>query len=119
MIVHRICKLLIKPYTNCDCLGKSSIQHSFHEKIECRFKADPSEMLHLEHNFDTGTWTLQEVDKKYLGSFEIWYHRRMEKTSCTDRVKSEEVLCRVEARNILHAIKRRNANCLGHILCGN
>ena len=68
---------------------------------------------------DTGTWTLQEVDKKYVGSFEMWYNRRMEKTSCTDRVKSEEVLCRVEARKTSHAIKRRKANWLGHILCRN
>lgn len=76
-------------------------------------------MLHLEHNFDTGTRTLQEVDQKYLGSFELWYHRRMEKISCIDGVKSDELLCRVEARNILHAIKRRKANYLGHILCRN
>ena len=76
-------------------------------------------MLHLEHNFDTGTWTLQEVDQKYHASFEMWYHRRMEKISCTDHVKSEEILCRVGARNVLHAIKRRKANWLGHILCRN
>jgi hypothetical protein len=71
----------------------------FTKKIGCQFKAETSEMIHLEHNLDTGTWTPQEVDKKYLGNFEMWCHRRMEKTSCTDRVKSEEVLCRVEARN--------------------
>ena len=76
-------------------------------------------MLHLEHNFDTGTWTLQEVNQKYLQSLEMWYHRRMENVSCTDRVKSEEVLCRVEARNVLHAIKRMKAHCLGHVLCRN
>jgi hypothetical protein len=76
-------------------------------------------MLHLEHNFDTGTWTLQEVDQKYLGSFEMGYRRRMEKIICTDHMKSEEVLCRVGARNILHAVKRRKANWLDHILCRN
>jgi hypothetical protein len=48
---------------------------------------------------------LLEADQRYLGSSEMWYHRRMEKISCTDCVKSQEVLCRVEARNILHAIK--------------
>jgi hypothetical protein len=64
-------------------------------------------------------WTLQEIDRKSRGSFEMWYHRRMEKISCTDRVKSEEVLFRVGARNILHAVKRRKANWLGHILCRN
>jgi hypothetical protein len=37
--------------------------------------------------------------------------------SWTDRVKNEEVLHRVkEERNILHTIKRRKANWIGHIL---
>jgi hypothetical protein len=41
----------------------------------------------------------------------------MEKITWTDRVKNEEVLPRVkEERNILHAIKRRKANWIGHIL---
>jgi hypothetical protein len=41
----------------------------------------------------------------------------MEKISWTDRVRNEGVLHRVkEERNILHTIKRRKANCIGHIL---
>jgi hypothetical protein len=41
----------------------------------------------------------------------------MEKISWTDRVRNEEVLHRVkEERNILHTIKRRKANWIGHIL---
>jgi hypothetical protein len=37
--------------------------------------------------------------------------------SWTDRVRNEEVLHRAkEARNILHAIKRRKANWIGHFL---
>jgi hypothetical protein len=41
----------------------------------------------------------------------------MEKISWTDRVRNEEVLNRVkEERNILHAIKRRKVNWIGHIL---
>jgi hypothetical protein len=41
----------------------------------------------------------------------------MEKISWTDRVRNEEVLHRVkEERNIVHTIKRRNANWIGHIL---
>jgi hypothetical protein len=41
----------------------------------------------------------------------------MEKISWTDRVRNEEALHRVkEERNILHAIKRRKANWIGHIL---
>jgi hypothetical protein len=35
-------------------------------------------------------------------------------------LRNEEVLHRVkEERNILHAIKRRNANWIGHIFCRN
>ena len=39
-------------------------------------------------------WVLWEVDQKYLGSFEMWCWRRMEKISWTDRVRNEEVLHR-------------------------
>jgi hypothetical protein len=63
------------------------------------------------------TWTLQAVDQKYLGSFEIWCWRRMEKISWTDHVRNEDVLLRVkEQRNILHEIHKRKANWIGHIL---
>jgi hypothetical protein len=63
------------------------------------------------------TWTLRKVDQKYLESLEMWCWRRMEKVSCTDRVRNEEVLHRVkEERNILHTIQRRKANWIGHIL---
>jgi hypothetical protein len=41
----------------------------------------------------------------------------MEKISWTDRVRNEEVLHRVkEERSIVHTIKRRKANWIGHIL---
>ena len=41
----------------------------------------------------------------------------MEKISCTDHVINEEVLLRVnEQRNILHEIRKRKANWIGHIL---
>jgi hypothetical protein len=63
------------------------------------------------------TWTLRKVDQKYLESFEMWCWRRMEKIIWTDRVRNEEVLHRLkEERNIVHAIKRRKANWIGHIL---
>jgi hypothetical protein len=63
------------------------------------------------------TWTLRKVDQKYLESFEMCCWRRMEMISWTDRVRNEEVLHRVkEERNILHTIKRRKANWIGHIL---
>ena len=41
----------------------------------------------------------------------------MEKTSWTDHVRNEEVLLRVKKqRNILHEIRKRKANWIGHIL---
>jgi hypothetical protein len=47
----------------------------------------------------------------------MWCWRRMEKISRTDRVRNEEVLHRVkEERNIVHTVKRRKANWIGHIL---
>jgi hypothetical protein len=50
----------------------------------------------------------------------MWCWRRMEKIRWTDRVRNEEVLHRVkEERNIVHTIKRRKANSIGHILSRN
>ena len=44
----------------------------------------------------------------------------MEKVSWTDRVTNEEILHRVkEERNIIHTVKRRKGNWIGHILCWN
>ena len=40
--------------------------------------------------YGAGTWTLQAVDQKRLGSFEMCW-RRMEKISWTDHVRNEEV----------------------------
>jgi hypothetical protein len=41
----------------------------------------------------------------------------MEKISWTDHVRNEEVLLRVsEQRNILHEIRKRKANWIGHIV---
>ena len=55
--------------------------------------------------------------QKHLESFEMWCWRRMEKISWTDHVRNEEVLLRVnEKRSILHEIRKRKANWIGHIL---
>ena len=63
------------------------------------------------------TWMLRAADQKYLESFEMWCWRRMEKISWTDHVRNEEVLLGVnEQRNILHEIRKRKANWIGHIL---
>ena len=67
--------------------------------------------------YGSETWTLRAADQKYLESFEIWCWRRMEKVGWTDHVRNEEVLLRVnEQRNILHEIRKRKANWIGHIL---
>jgi hypothetical protein len=66
------------------------------------------------------TRTLRKADQKYVESSEMWCWRRMEKISWTDRVRNEEVLHRVkEERNIIHTVKRRKVNWIGHILPSN
>ena len=63
------------------------------------------------------TWMLRIVGQIHLEIFEMWCWRRMEKISWTDHVRNEEVLLRVkEQRNILHEIRKRKANWIGHIL---
>ena len=49
------------------------------------------------------TWTLRTVDKKHL---ESW----------TNYVRNEALLHVNEQRNILHTIRKRKANWIGHIL---
>jgi hypothetical protein len=50
----------------------------------------------------------------------MWCWKRIEKISWTDHVRNEDVLLRVnEQRNILHEIRKRKANWIGHILCRN
>jgi hypothetical protein len=66
------------------------------------------------------TWTLPAVDQKHLERFEVWCWRRMEKINWTDHVRNKDVLLRVkEQRNILHEIRKRKTNWIGHILCRN
>jgi hypothetical protein len=63
------------------------------------------------------TWMLRAVDQKHLESFKMWCWRRMEKISWTYHVRNEDVLIRVKKqRNILHEIRKRKANWIGHIL---
>ena len=47
----------------------------------------------------------------------MWCWRRLENISWTYSVRNEEVLHIVkEEWNIIHTVKRRKANCIGHIL---
>ena len=62
------------------------------------------------------TWTLRQVDQKYLEGLELRCWRRME-IIWTNNVKNEEVLRGVEEeRNILQTINRGSANWIDHIL---
>jgi hypothetical protein len=65
------------------------------------------------------TRTLRAVDQKQLESFEMWCSRRMEKISWIDHVRNKVLLRVKEQRNILHEIRKRKANWIGHILCRN
>ena len=66
------------------------------------------------------TWTLRTGDQKNLETFKIRCWGRMEKISCTDQVRNEEVLLGIkEQKNILHEIRKRKANWIGQILCRN
>ena len=53
---------------------------------------------------------------KRLESFEMWCWRRMEKISWTDHVRNEVLLRVNEQMNILHQIRKRKANWIGHNL---
>jgi hypothetical protein len=50
----------------------------------------------------------------------MWCWRRMEKIIWTDYVGNEDLLFRVkEQRNILHEIRKRKPNWIGHFLLTN
>jgi hypothetical protein len=52
------------------------------------------------------TWTLRKVDQKLLGSFEVWFWRRVEKISWTDHMRNEVLHRDKEERStLLHAVK--------------
>jgi len=66
------------------------------------------------------TGTLRAVHQKQLESFEMWCWRRMEKIVWSEHVRNEKVLLRVKEQwNIIHEIRKRKANWIGHILCRN
>jgi hypothetical protein len=79
--------------------------------LDVKFREEIAEMQHLEHSCFCGaaTGTVRKVDQKYLGSFETWCRRRMERMITTYFLKMEEMLHEVkEDRNILLTI---NTGC--------
>jgi len=64
-----------------------------------------------------GTWTLRKVDQKYLQSFEMYCGTGIKRISWTERVRNEQIFQKVkEERNVLHTMKRKKSNWIGHIL---
>jgi hypothetical protein len=46
--------------------------------------------------YDAETWSVEEVDQKYLESVDMWFWRKIENISWTDHVRNEEELHRVK-----------------------
>ena len=65
---------------------------------------------------DAETGTLRKVYQKYIEGFFMWLRRRKEKISWPHRVRNEVLDTVKEERNIIHKVKRRKANWIGHIL---
>ena len=83
-------------------------------KMVCR---DADTQALVDFNKQVLCWTLRATDQRRLESFEMWCWRGMEKVIWTDHVRNEELLLRVnEQRNMLHEIRKRKANWIGHIL---
>jgi len=72
-------------------------------------------ILSIDFGYGANIWT-SENRSEIPGSLEMWCWWRMDKTSWTDRVKTDEVLHRIkENKNILHKTERRKANWIGHV----
>lgn len=63
------------------------------------------------------SWNITNQDRRRLEAFEMWCWRRMFKISWTEKRTNEEVLLKArEKRQIITAIEKRRAKCIGHIL---
>jgi hypothetical protein len=101
-----------------NCHGKSSIQDEdfFTSKLDLNLRKKlVNSYIWSIALYDAETWTLRKVDQKYLEISEMWCWRRI-KISRTDRVRNVDVLHIVKDRNILHTMKRREADWIGHVL---
>lgn len=64
-------------------------------------------------------WTVKQNDMKKLEAFEMWCYRRILKISWTDKVTNIKVLERMKKElEIIHTIKRRKLEYLGHVTRG-
>jgi len=86
----------------------STRRRLFTNKLDLNLRKKLSKVLHLEIALHAAEiLTLRKVYEKYLESFEMWRWRRMEKISWTANVGNEDVLHKVEERNILQTMKKR------------
>jgi len=70
----------------------------FHEIVMCH--------IWIIAFYGAENFTIRKVGEKYMGRFEMWCSRRMEKNGYTNGVKSEEVLHRIkEEKDVLRLIK--------------
>ena len=61
--------------------------------------------------YGSESWTLRKLERTYLESFGMWYHRRMEKIKWSEKLTNEHVLdCIGEKRTLLSNILHRKAN---------
>lgn len=66
-----------------DCHSEISIEKkdSFHQRIGLEFKEEANELLHTVHSlYGAETWTLRNIDHKYLEITAMSCWRRMEKS---------------------------------------
>ena len=86
---------------------------TFYQQIGLKFEEETSEMLRLEHGC-VWCWNLDPPGNRSETPGKFW-NVVLEKDG-EDHVRNEEVLLRVnEQRNILHEIRKRKANWIGHI----
>ena len=67
--------------------------------------------------YDSETWTLIKLERKYLENFEMCCWRRMEKIKWSEKVTNKQVFDHIgEKMTLLNNVLRIKANWIGHIL---
>ncbi|XP_047482497.1 uncharacterized protein LOC125034639 [Penaeus chinensis] len=67
--------------------------------------------------YGSESWTLKTEDIRRLESADMWFWRRLEKISWTEKVTNEEVLLRIgEKRTLISIIYNRQKKWIGHVM---
>jgi hypothetical protein len=72
-------------------------------------------MHKIVDEYDLKLGLFEKVNQKCLESLEMWCRKGSMKTSWNDRAKNKVLQSVKENENILHTIKQRKANWIGHI----